>query len=551
MAARRPRPKFLSLGFAAISWIETYLVHGPGDVQGKPIELDDEFGAFTLKSYRHTELGKRIVRRAFLSRAKGRNKSGFAAMIECWEALGPCRFDHWAERGEISDWGYEYEPGEPVGRPLTYAEILNVATEEGQAGNSYDAVYYMLNPETASPQLVLRYGKLDVGLTRINLPNNRGFIEPVTAANESKDGGKSTLIVADETHLWTPPAKGVFKLGKMHQTMVRNLLKRKIASGWMLETSTMYAEGEGSVAEGTHNYARQLAETKRGNTGRLLFDHVQASDHWDLNKRGERLKALREAYGPAASWMDLGEIADYWDDPQASHAEFRRFFLNQPVPTIAPVDLVMPMWPSIVITQDEIPPPACLGLAVDLDRIWASLGASSMAGEEYVPHLGSVLKVRLATDRDELLAEAKRLARKYGIPVAGDEKGQAAELLDDLEQDGIAVIRGKLEDYKTACSDVFDAVEAQRASHGNYPDLNNAVRSAGWRKVGNRQVWAATNGDITMLEADTWAAWGTTQAADFAMYGAGSLDLCDRCEKNPHEDPDGEHDYLCPTCREA
>jgi hypothetical protein len=37
-------------------------------------------------------------------------------MIECFEALGPCRFDHWAEAGEVSDWGYEYEEGEPVGR---------------------------------------------------------------------------------------------------------------------------------------------------------------------------------------------------------------------------------------------------------------------------------------------------------------------------------------------------------------------------------------------------------------------------------------------------
>jgi hypothetical protein len=39
--------------------------------------------------------------------------------------------------------------------------------------------------------------------------------------------------------------------------MTRNLLKRKIASGWMLETSTMYAEGENSVAEGTHAYAKR------------------------------------------------------------------------------------------------------------------------------------------------------------------------------------------------------------------------------------------------------------------------------------------------------
>ena len=30
---------FVSLGWSAISWIEHYLVHGPGDVQGQPVEL--------------------------------------------------------------------------------------------------------------------------------------------------------------------------------------------------------------------------------------------------------------------------------------------------------------------------------------------------------------------------------------------------------------------------------------------------------------------------------------------------------------------------------
>ena len=30
-----------SLGFAVVDWIETFLVHGPGDSEGEPIHLDD------------------------------------------------------------------------------------------------------------------------------------------------------------------------------------------------------------------------------------------------------------------------------------------------------------------------------------------------------------------------------------------------------------------------------------------------------------------------------------------------------------------------------
>ncbi len=77
-----------SLGWYAIAWIEHHLIHGPGDVQGEPIELDDEFAAFLLKAYEVTARGERKVRRAFLSRAKGRAKSELASMLVCFEALG-------------------------------------------------------------------------------------------------------------------------------------------------------------------------------------------------------------------------------------------------------------------------------------------------------------------------------------------------------------------------------------------------------------------------------------------------------------------------------
>ena len=492
---------FRTLGFAAISWIEFYLIHGPGDVQGKKIELDDEFGAFLLKAYEVDARGHRKIRRAFLSRSKGRSKSGFAAMVECFEALGPARFDHWAEPNEVSDWGYEYEIGEPVGAPLTYVEILNVATEESQAGNTYDAVYYMLNSDSCSIEMLETYGKLDVGLTRINLPAKRGFIEPVTAANESKDGGKSTFIVADETHLWIPPANGKFKLGKMHQTMVRNLLKRKIASGWMLETSTMYADGEGSVAEGTHAYAKALTGNRTPNA-KLLFDHRQASDQWDLVKRSERIKALREAYGPAAAWMDLEAIADYWDDPQASEAEFKRYWLNQPVPLEEPAPSVLPGWSGCAV-PDEAPLVSAIGLAVSLDQEWGSIGAAGSWPDGRV-NLGAVERRRGTT---WLVAEAKRIQDEHGCVVVMDEKCPDAALEQALKDAGVRVLVAKLEEYIEACSGLVNAVKDKLVTHQRTTELDDAIDCAAWRMVGDRKVFGRkqSTGDISMLEAVTLA----------------------------------------------
>lgn len=484
MASKSSPSQFRTLGFYAVAWIEHFLVHGPGDVQGQSIELDDEFAAFILKAYEVADSGSRKVRRAFLSRAKGRSKSGLAAMIECFEALGECRFDHWAEEGEISDWGYEYETGEPVGRQLTYVECLNVATEESQAGNTYDAVYYMLHPDTCSPELLDRFGKLDVGLTRINLPESRGFIEPVSASNESKDGGKSTFIVADETHLWLPPMNGVFRLGKMHQTMVRNLLKRKESSGWMLETSTMYAEGEKSVAEGTHDHAKHLAELGR-NDGKLLFDHRQASEKWDLGKRSERIKALKEAYGPAAAWMDLEAIADYWDDPQASEAEFRRFFLNQPVPLAAPNIFDVVRWSSPPLLNADVPPPdrVVLTVAVAPDRRWACIG---LAGESEGKTVVLCHSMRGLSGVVNKLVELQEARDIISVRLAGNA---ARALAPDLTKADIEFDVMSQTEMGAACGAFQQAYYDETVVHVGQVELDRAVANAQTRRVGESEQW--------------------------------------------------------------
>jgi hypothetical protein len=262
--------------------------------------------------------------RAVISRPKGRAKSELGAMLACAEAIGPVRFSHFAKRGEVSDWGYAYQAGEPVGVPVRRPEVLCFATEKGQAGNTYDAIQYMLDAETAAPALVTRYGKIDVGITRINLPGG-GSITPETAADSSKDGGKSTFVIADESHLWVLP-----RLKRLHQVTLRNLLKRKIASGWMLETTTMYAPGEESVAEGTHQYAQQIAEGRTTDHS-LLFDHKEAAPRWDATRKRDRVAGLHEVYGPAADWMDLDAIAASFEDPQTSPAEWERYWFNRPV----------------------------------------------------------------------------------------------------------------------------------------------------------------------------------------------------------------------------
>lgn len=483
----------LSLGWAAVDWMEHYLVHGPGDVQGQRIELDDEFAEFIVRAYLVDKSGARLVRRAFLSRAKGRSKSGLAAFIGDFEALGPCRFDHWAEVGEVSDWGYEYEEGEPVGKPLAYVEALCVATEESQAGNTYDAIYYTLHPDTCSPELLADYGRLDVGLTRINLPNKRGYIEPVTSADTSKDGGKSTFIVADETHLWVLP-----RLHRLHGVMTRNLLKRKEASGWMLETSTMYAEGEGSVAEGTHAYAESSARSRKS----LLFDHRQASEDWNLDARRERVKALREAYGPAAAWMNLEAIADSWDDPQVSEADFRRFWLNQPVPLTEPAPSIFPNWPALA---DASKPGsvAAIGVAFDVDQEVCSI--SSISGDD-LPVIDLLHHERKGP---WIIPVVKALHAAGAVIVVGG-KGPAETWIPLFEAEGVKVEPFAYPDLVQASSDFDNAVDQMTVRHANDDRLNGSVQGAEWRMNSDRRVLRRSKFSGPW-EAATLALWGANQ----------------------------------------
>jgi phage terminase large subunit-like protein len=329
-----------TLGPVVARWIERELVHGPGDVQGQPVELDDERVRFLCHAYRVDDAGRMVVRRVVLSRPKGWAKSEFSAMIACAEALGPVRFNGWGVDGR------------PEGRPVTSPIVKLFATEEGQAGDVYGAAEFMLRQGRVS-----RLEGLDIGMTRTFLPGG-GKITANSAKANSKDGGKETFVVFDETHLYITP-----ELKKLHETVRRNLGKRKDSTPWSLETTTMYAPGEDSIAESSHSYAKKIADRKILDKG-FLFDHRQASKGFDFDNDGELLVALQEAYGAAAEWMDFERLLAEARDPMTNQSDFMRYFVN--VATRREEELFIPgeAWARLTESGFEIAEgaDACLGL---------------------------------------------------------------------------------------------------------------------------------------------------------------------------------------------
>ncbi|MBN1173998.1 MAG: hypothetical protein JXA67_17630 [Micromonosporaceae bacterium] len=305
-----------SLGYTVIDWIAEYCCHGPGDVAGEPATVDDEWFAFLVEAYRIDPLsGRRVYDEAVLSRPKGRAKSELAGWVGVAEAFAPCRFDGWDADGQ------------PVARPVRSPLLRCLATEEEQAGNTFENIAFIVGDwgQDMFPEIyggaggVRRYQSAKA----IYLPGG-GEIRACTAGNASKDGGKETFVVADETHLYV-----LRELKGMYGTVQRNCGKRKLAQPWLLQTTTMYRLGEQSIAEETLTAWRkgELPDT-------ILVDHREASGRVDAETLADAdytKRQLIEVYGPAAAWHDMDRKYRDMRDPRICRddAEAARYYLNR------------------------------------------------------------------------------------------------------------------------------------------------------------------------------------------------------------------------------
>ena len=308
-----------SLGYVVLDWIHAHECHGPGDVQGDALDYDDEMRDFVIGCYElDPATGRRKIDRAMLSRPKGRAKSEIAGHIAVAEGLGPVRFDGWDADGQ------------PVGKPVTSPLIKCLATEESQAGNTFENAAFIMGEwgRDTHPEI---YGGVTgsrqyQSATALYMPNG-GEMRACTAGSASKDGGKETFVVPDETHLYVLP-----ELRAMYATVARNTGKRKLAEPWMLQTTTAYRPGMQSIAEAVLTAWRT---DQLPNADRWLVDHREALGKIDIRNKAHTLAQLAYVYGDAAEWMDLERIYRTMLDPTECEddATAARYFLNRAIST--------------------------------------------------------------------------------------------------------------------------------------------------------------------------------------------------------------------------
>jgi phage terminase large subunit-like protein len=309
-----------TLGPELADWFEEHLVHGPGDVRGQRIELTDEERLFLYRAYEvyphgDPQAGRRRFKRVVYSRRKGTRKTELAAWIAIAEMdpTAPVRCTGWREEAGVMV---------PVGGPVTDPYIPMVATTEEQ---SEDLAYGAVKAILENCELGNRYY---IGEERILHRDAPGELKALAQAPNARDGARTTFQHFDETHLFASE-----RLKSSHATMLRNVPKRSLGDAWSLETTTMYAPGEESVAELSHLYAEEI-RAGRVDDARLFFDHRQASETHDLDTRKGLLAAIIEASGDAIAWADVESIASQYREAAANRDEgaknrFRRYWLNQ------------------------------------------------------------------------------------------------------------------------------------------------------------------------------------------------------------------------------
>jgi phage terminase large subunit-like protein len=304
-----------SLGPQVCEFIESYLVFGPGDLRGEPARLDAEKRALIYRAYEvypqgHAMAGRRRFKRVAFSLRKGSAKTELAAWIAACELHpdGPVRCD-----------GFDSD-GAPVGVGVTDPYIPMVAYTEEQS----DELAY------AALRVILQYSSLvddfDIGLERIMRIGGDGKAVSLATAPDARDGARTTFQIFDETHRLTLP-----KQKMAHRTMLANIPKRMLSDAWSLETTTAPAPGEGSVAEDTMDYARQVRDGKISDS-RLFFFHRQAGEDGKalpLETEEQIRAAVIEASGPVAEWSDIDGIVEQWRDPTADRTYLERVWLNR------------------------------------------------------------------------------------------------------------------------------------------------------------------------------------------------------------------------------
>ncbi|NEB92437.1 hypothetical protein [Streptomyces bauhiniae] len=305
------------------------------DSTPRPFEMYDWQLRATAQFYRvkpTAERGKLSTafhyRRAQIVAPQKSGKGPWLASIVLAEGVGPVLFNGWAQAGDRyrcvdfrcgCGWVYEYEPGEPMGRPWNQPLIQLTATSEDQTDNVYRPLQAMVRN---GPLAEL----LRVGEQFTRLPND-GRIDVVTSSAQSRLGNPVTFVGQDETGIWND-GNGMKKVSTTQRRGLGGM------AGRSMETTNAWDPTENSVAQQTaeimakdvYRYHRLppkgLSYTNKAERRRIHAAVYAGSTHIDLDAiEGEAAELLEKEPAEAERFygnritagMGAWVQQDHWD----------------------------------------------------------------------------------------------------------------------------------------------------------------------------------------------------------------------------------------------
>ena len=217
------------------------------------------------------------------------------------ELCGPCRFGGWdADKNPVA-----------IPHPAPWIDVAAVAKDQTTNAMS-------LFPGMLSPACISEYG-LDLGKEIIHSKKG-GRIRAVTSSPRVLEGGRPSLVLADETHHWLNQNDGLAMMAAIR----RNLGKSRDGAARVLEITNAHLVDEGSAAEATYEAWRQ----SDGKLNGVYYDATESPPIEDIKDLPRVREGLVAARGDS-TWVDIDRILQEITDPTTSESISRRYYLNQ------------------------------------------------------------------------------------------------------------------------------------------------------------------------------------------------------------------------------
>ena len=449
-----------TLGDDVAAWIETFCVHGPGDILGRPVELTREERQFLKRAYEVDEDGRRMIRRAVRGLSKGSRKTEFAAWVALAEMAGPVRFDVWhdTERGR-----------KPRGRRVNDPYVVAAASTYEQA----DLLF-------AAARSCITEGVLSDFFTcfdrEIQFKDGPGVLVRVPAVAGANDGLRPTFCVFDETHEWTGSKQ------RVHLVLENGLAKR--AGAWSLSITTAGNPKAESVALNQYEYGKKVAGGEIDDPG-FLFDWREPKVNLDALEDAEVLEqAVKEAH--PEPWKRRDDIVRRFREIPLH--EFARYHLNMWAEPDEERWLPPGMWDDLVAPRDI---PEGTEIVLGFDGSYSG-DSTALVGATVGPnphlfvlglweHPGG--NVAWTVDHDGVEKTVLDAFRKFKVlemsadpPYWSQQLQRWAELFG--EETVLAFNTAVRKRMAEACSSFYQAVVSDGLTHDGHPGLARHVDNA-------------------------------------------------------------------------